>query len=235
MANSDRIIADAEALLRRVSPEGRHYAQRQRRRRMQAMARVARRLIVATGALIAAMFAWGFIVGPIGQFGLLAVVAAIVLAWVVIVGLSREPEETPQRLAQSDLPLLPSRTEAWLQRQRPALPAPAARLVDGIGLKLEALTPQLVGLDPAEPAAAGIRKLLSVELPELIEGYARVPQNLRKIERDGPSPDRQLLDGLSLVDSQLAEMSEDLAAGDLRALATQQRYLELKYRDDGEA
>jgi len=235
MANSDRIIADAEALLRRVSPEGRQYAQRQRRRRMQAMARVVRRLIVATGALLAAMFAWGFIVGPVGQFGLLAVIAAIILAWVMIVGLSREPEETPQRLAQSDLPLLPSRTEAWLQRQRPALPAPAARLVDGIGLKLETIAPQLAGLDPAEPAAAGIRKLLSVELPELIEGYARVPQNLRKIERDGPSPDRQLLDGLSLVDRQLAEMSEDLAAGDLRALAVQQRYLELKYKSEDDA
>jgi hypothetical protein len=152
----------------------------------------------------------------------------------VIVGVGREPEETPQRLAQSDLPQLPSRTEAWLQRQRPALPAPAARLVDGIGLKLETLAPQLAGLDPAEPAAAGIRKLLSVELPELIEGYARVPQNLRKLERDGPSPDRQLLDGLGLVDRQLAEMSEDLAAGDLRALATQQRYLELKYKDGEE-
>ena len=235
MANSDRIIADAEALLRRVSPEGRQYAERQRRRRLHAMTRTLRRLIVATGAILAAMFAWGLIIGPVGQFGLLAAVAAIVVTWVVIVGIGREPEETPQRLAQSDLSQLPSRTEAWLQRQRPALPAPAARLVDGIGLKLETLAPQLAGLDPAEPAAAGIRKLLSVELPELIEGYARVPQNLRKLERDGPSPDRQLLDGLSLVDRQLTEMSEDLAAGDLRALATQQRYLELKYKDDGEA
>ena len=235
MANSDQIIADAEALLRRVSPEGRQYAERQRRRRLHAMTRTLRRLIVATGAILAAMFAWGLVIGPVGQFGLLAAVAAIVVAWVVIVGIGREPEETPQRLAQSDLPQLPSRTEAWLQRQRPALPAPAARLVDGIGLKLETLAPQLAGLDPAEPAAAGIRKLLSVELPELIEGYARVPQNLRKLERDGPSPDRQLLDGLSLVDRQLTEMSEDLAAGDLRALATQQRYLELKYKDDGEA
>jgi hypothetical protein len=234
MANSDRVIADAEALLRRVSPEGRQYAERQRRRRMNAMTRTARRLIVATGAILAAMFAWGLAIGPVGQFGLLAAVAAIVIAWVVIVSMSREPEETPQRLAQSDLPLLPSRTEAWLQRQRPALPAPAARLVDGIGLKLETLTPQLAGLDPAEPAAAGIRKLLAQELPELIEGYARVPQNLRKLERDGPSPDRQLLDGLSLVDRQLAEMSEDLASGDLRALATQQRYLELKYKDGEE-
>jgi len=183
---------------------------------------------------MAAVFAWGLAIGPIGQFGLLAAIAVAIVAWVAVIAIGREPEETPQRLAESDLPMLPARTEAWLQRQRAALPAPAARLVDGIGFKLEALAPQLAGLDPNEPAAAEIRKLLANELPELIEGYARVPESLRKVERDGPSPDRQLVDGLSVVDRQIAEMSESLAAGDLRALATQQRYLELKYKDEGE-
>ena len=235
MAKSDQVIADAEALLRRVSPEGRAYARRARERRMRAITRTARRLIVATAAVMAVLFAWGLAIGPVGQFGLLAAIAAVIVAWVVIIGVGREPEETPERLVESDLPLLPARTESWLQRQRPALPAPAARLVDGIGLKLETLTPQLAGLDPSDPAASEIRKLLANELPELIQGYARVPQNLRTMDRDGPSPDRQLIEGLSVVDQQLAEMSANLAAGDLRALATQQRYLELKYRDEGDA
>ena len=81
-----------------------------------------------------------------------------------------------------------------------------------------------------------MRKLLSIELPELIEGYARVPLSMRKIERDGgPSPDRQLAEALGVVDEQLGQISADLASGDLHRLATQQRYLELKYKDGDEA
>jgi hypothetical protein len=169
--------------------------------------------------------------------GFLAALVTMVIAWGVILAMGHEPAETAQSLAAtSDIALLPQKTEAWLQRQRPELPAPAQRLADGIGLKLEQLGPQLAGLDAREPAAAEVRKLLSVELPELIEGYARVPGNLRRVERDGyPSPDKQLAEALGVIDGQLAEVSSNLASGDLHRLATQQRYLELKYKDDGQA
>ncbi|UAK24382.1 hypothetical protein [Sphingomonas nostoxanthinifaciens] len=229
MADPSRIVADAEALLQRVSPEGRRLAARARQRRFTARMKTARRLAAAMAAVIAVAILWGLLVGPIGQFGFLAALVAMAVAWVAILLLSRTPAETPQTLAQSDLPLLPQRTEAWLQDQRAALPAPAARLVDGIGVRLEALAPQLVALDAREPVAAEVRKLLSIELPELIEGYRRVPTALRGGARDGPPPDRQLADGLGVVDEQLARISADLAAGDLQKLATQGRYLELKY------
>lgn len=234
MADPNRIVADAEALLQRVSPEGRRLAARARERRLKRRLRTGRQMLIAFALIVAVAIGWGLVIGPIGQLGFLAAVVALVIAWVGIVAVSREPLETVQSLATSDLPLLPQRTEAWLQRQRAALPAPAARLIDGIGLKLETLGPQLQGLDPREPAAAELRKLLSVELPELIDGYSRVPANLRRAERDGPSPDAQLIQALGVVDEQLAEMSASLASGDLRKLATQQRYLELKYRDDGD-
>jgi hypothetical protein len=235
MVNSDRVVADAEALLQRVSPEGRRLAQRQRERRNKAMVRAVVRII---GATLAIMLAAG-IVGafiPIGQMGFLAALILIVASWVVILAMSHESAETVQSLAAtSDIGLLPQKTEAWLQRQRPALPAPAQRLADGIGLKLEQLGPQLAGLDPREPAATEVRKLLSVELPELIDGYTKVPPNLRRVERDGyPSPDKQLAEALGVIDGQLAEMSSNLASGDLHRLATQQRYLELKYKDETE-
>lgn len=232
MVDANRVVADAEALLHRVSPEGRDLARRARQRRYATRLKAGRQMLLATIVILAAAIGWGVVIGPIGQFGFLAALVAIIASWVVIGALAREPAETPQTLAASDLALLPRRTEAWLQRQRPALPAPAIRLVDGIGLKLEQLAPQLAALDPREPAAAEVRKLLSTELPELIEGYTRVPAALRKLERDGPSPDRQLIDALGVVDQQLAEMSADLASGDLRKLATQGRYLELKYKDE---
>src|SRR3546814_8219711 len=76
----------------------------------------------------------------------MAVVAAIILFW------PSAPDPTPETLMKTDLAELPLRIEEWLERQRAALPAPAARLVDGIALKLEALNPQLQTLEPREPA-----------------------------------------------------------------------------------
>ncbi|PZU10056.1 hypothetical protein [Sphingomonas sp.] len=233
MPDPHRVVADAEALLRRVSDEGRVQARRERRKRNAAAIRTLRRLAVATAAVFAAAIVWAMAIGPIGMIGFTGALLALVAAWAIILFSSRSIEETPERLVQSDLARLAPRTETWLQAQRPLLPPPAARLIDGIGVKLDALGPQLAALDPNEPAAAGIRKLLAEELPELIQGYARVPLSLRKA-RDGIGPDVQLMQGLSAVDDELARMSEDLAAGDMRALATQGRYLELKYKDETE-
>ncbi|MBW8742779.1 MAG: hypothetical protein JF628_00255 [Sphingomonas sp.] len=231
MPDPNRVMADAEALLQRVSPEGRRLAQRQRQRRNRVLLKAFLRALGATIAIILAATAVGWVI-PIGQIGFLAALVAILAAWVVMFAISHEPEETVQTLAASDITMLPQKTEAWLQRQRPALPPPAQRLADGIGLKLEQLAPQVASLDPREPAAAEVRKLLSVELPELIDGYTRVPLNLRQDAGNGIAPDKQLVEALSVVDSELARMSADLASGDLNKLATQGRYLELKYKDD---
>jgi len=231
MPDPNRVMADAEALLQRVSPEGRRLAQRQRQRRNRVLFKAFVRALGATIAIILAATAVGWVI-PIGQIGFLAALVAILAAWVVMFAISHEPEETVQTLAASDITMLPQKTEAWLQRQRPALPPPAQRLADGIGLKLEQLAPQVASLDPREPAAAEVRKLLSVELPELIDGYTRVPLNLRQDAGNGIAPDKQLVEALSVVDSELARMSADLASGDLNKLATQGRYLELKYKDD---
>jgi hypothetical protein len=48
------------------------------------------------------------------------------------------------------------------------------------------------------------------------------------------SPDTQLIEGLNVVDAELQRMSEQLASGDLHKLATQGRYLELKYQGDSD-
>lgn len=226
-----QVAARGDEVLRRLSPEGRRQRQRMRERRRRAAARLARRLVATWFAIVLAALAAGLFIAPIGITGAMLVGLALVLATIAILFASRTPEPTQEALAGSDLPLLPQRTEEWLERQRPALPAPAARLIDGIGLKLEALAPQLATLDPREPAAAEVRKLLCDELPELVNGYKRVPEGLRRVSRDGPSPDRQLLDGLSVVDGELSRMTAQLASGDLHKLATQGRYLELKYRN----
>jgi hypothetical protein len=230
MPDSNRVLEQAEALLRRMSPEARRLATRARQRRWRVFVRRLGRAALAMLAIAFSAGMFGLLVAPLGIEGLLLAFVAMALVAGVIIFWPSAAEPTPETLVKTDLTALPLRTEEWLERQRPALPAPAARLVDGIGLKLEALAPQLRTLDPREPAAAEIRKLIGEELPELIDGYRRVPQNLRRDGRNGMSPDKQLVEGLAVVESELGRMTEQLASGDLDKLATQGRYLELKYR-----
>ena len=229
---ADEIIAKAEALIQRHS-DNRQQQRRARERRRRRWMRRMTRMAIAVAAVMFAMVAIGLAGFPIGIeglfLGLLAMTGLIVLLAVVPV----EAEPNAEALPTTQLALLPLRTGEWLSTQRLALPAPAVRLVDGIGLKLEALVPQLQTLDERAPAAAAVRRLIADELPELVKGYSRVPPALRRIDTDGIVPEQQLIDGLGVVDAELSRMSEQLARGDLERLATQGKYLELKYRNGG--
>jgi hypothetical protein len=226
--NSDLIISKAEELMRRASPEGRAAARRRYERRKARAARMLRRMFFATLAILVGAIVWGMI-SPIGASGVMAVALAVILAWVGVILFTAEPVAKAEELPQVPLKALPQRTEQWLESQRPALPAPANRLIDQIGVRLDCLAPCVQHLDEREPAAAEVRRLVGEELPELVRGYQRVPQQLRR-----QGPDAQLIDGLRLVESELGRMTEQLASGHLDQLATQGKYLELKYRGDPE-
>lgn len=235
MATSDDIIEHAADFLRRISPEGRAASRRRRERRKAAFRRIAKRLVLVSVLILAGTIAAGIVLGPIGLNGVLIMILAMVLAWTAVLMTGRSAEPTPERLATSDLAQLPQQTEAWLDKQRPALPAPAQRQIDQLALSLEAIAPQLAALDPRLPEAIEVRRLIGDELPELVRGYQRVPPSLRREPLNGgPSPDRQLVDGLGTIGEEIARMNARLAAGDLKALATQNRFLEIKYRGDGE-
>jgi hypothetical protein len=228
---SDEILARAEQALQR---HGGH-SRLQRR----ALERVARSGIVKAKRLawLAAGFLFGvplfaLFVQPLG-------IGGVILAAMLFAGLALGALLWPAGARIAALPTattalaqLPLSTEVWLANQRAALPPPAQRLADGIGLKLEQLAPQLQRLDDKEPAAFEIRRLIADELPELVRGYQRVPDHLRRDGVNGMSPDKQLIEGLTVVDSELNRMSTQIASGDLNALATQGRYLELKYQGD---
>jgi hypothetical protein len=228
MNSTDEAIAKAEAVLTRVS-------QRDVRRRVQ---RAGRRAVRATkfsvfgviGVLLSAIII-GFFV-PLGISGVMLTVLAMMAAVALAVMFSGEADVIVEALPNAPIKALPHQTAQWLDQQRPMLPAPAQRLSDGIGLKLEALGTQLQTLNENEPAAAEIRRLIADELPELVRGYGRVPEALRRADTNGIIPEKQLVDGLSVVDSELTRMSEQLAKGDLEKLATQGKYLELKYQGD---
>jgi len=237
MADSRATMDRAEEILERVRARTSPRQVRAHRRRV---AGFFRRLKYACLAVLAVMLAGGLIgsfVTPLGIGGFFLMLVAMAVLFFTILGWPRSAEPTPQQIARTELPMLPQQTERWLEAQRPALPAPAQQLADQIGIKLEAMAPQFAKLDPREPAAYELRKLVAEELPELVDGYRRVPDAMRREARNGGlSPDRQLVEGLRVVDEELLRMSERLASDDLDKLATQGRYLELKYRgEDGQA
>lgn len=233
MSSSDRILAQADELLRRVSPQARELARRQRQRRNEALVRRLRRAVIAAIAIVIGMSVVGGIISTIGFSWVMLTLLITALVGFAFLIAPQGDEVTQEKLMESELPALPSNTEAWLAKQRLALPAPANRTLDKIATRLEELRPQLANLDPREPAAVEVRRLVGVELPELVEGYKRVPDHLRTNPSHGDqTPQKQLTDGLEIVEEEISRMTRQLASGELDALATQGKYLELKYRGD---
>lgn len=227
----DRAVERAGALIGRLSPQAQRLAQRARQRRRAFFLKKLGRVIIAGGAIMVASALFGLFFQPLGATGVMLVAGLFILAAWLLLAYPRYPDASTETLVQTDLKYLPAQTEVWLAQQRKALPAPAQRQFDAIGLRLEALAPQLQTLDPREPAAIEVRKILSEHLPELVGGYARVPEPLRRERQpSGKTPDEQLTDGLKLIDEEIGEMTRNIAAGDLHTLATQGKFLELKYR-----
>lgn len=230
MSRSDRILADAEAVLRRHSERGQSLSARARQRRNAGLMRKAKYAVAAVLAILIGSAVAGFVM-PLGTSGVMIVLGLIIAALLLVALIPAERRVRTEALAQTALPALPLQTEIWLENQRRALPAPAVTLVDSIGVKLETLAPQLERLGEQEPAAQEIRRLLSDHLPELVTGYQSIPAPLRREERNGRVPEKQLVEGLAVIDAEIARMSETLASGDLDKLATQNRFLELKYQE----
>lgn len=231
MSDVDDAIAAARASWARISDTSEGTPTRARRRRTTS---IARRLTWIAGAIVAILVAaavWGMIV-PLGIMGALAVMALLVGT---VVLLSVWPAEgrapPPERLRTVDLRALPAQTERWLGAQRQGLPKPAQVLVDRIGERLDTLSPQLARVEPETEAAHEVRRLIGEQLPAFVTDYAKVPEPLRKVERNGRSPDAELTAGLQLIEREIAEMTERLAQGDLDSLQTRGRFLEMKYRD----
>ena len=192
-----------------------------------------RNIVLAVVGIWVGLSIVGGIISGIGFTGLAIGVAATVAAvWV----LGQYPKlKVPSRADinpnTTDVRALVGRTELWLESQRRALPAPAVKLVDLIGLQLDALGEQLVGLDQASPQAVEVRKLVGQHLPEMIDGYQKIPEQLRHEERAGTTPAKQFVDGLQTISGEIDSVTRQLAAGALDNLAIKTRYLEYKYGD----
>ena len=238
MTEVDQQIERARAAMARISEDYRgqvgaqYRAHGKRLKRKAAGAGTRLAFICAVNAIILIAAAVLGMVVPLGLFGGLAVLllmAAVTIA-IAIAPAARAPSE--KVLREVDIKALPGKTERWLEAQRPALPAPARGLVDQIGIRLETLSPQLGRLEGREEEAYEVRRLIGEQLPAFVKDYARVPEPLRRVERNGKTPDAELVAGLKLIEQEIADMTARLAQNDLDNLSTRGRYLEIKYRDE---
>ena len=221
----------AQTMIMRVSPEGRALAQQERERRQRATTRLVGRIALA--ALIVVLTTW-FVdveIVAVGSLGIVAAMVAFLVACAAIGIVSRDRPAAIADVARSPLSRLPAAVGGWLAEQRPPLPAPALPLVASLSQRLGDLAPQLATLDANGPAADAVRRLLATDLPALVRGYQDVPPSLRaRTNEDGQSADAHLLHGLAVVDGEIGRMTEQLARGAFDELATQNRFLDLKYQ-----
>lgn len=207
---------------------------RLRQLRWQHRLRRLRRATIASGAIgLAAMIA-GFFIGGIGADGVLATVFAMLATFILLATYPRMVPPSADDLRGTDLDGLTGQTEAWLEAQRPLLPARVQAQIDLIGTGLEQLSLQLPRLDEREPAAMEVRKLLGEHLPALVQSYTHIPAALRGEPSAGSTPDAQLANGLDIVAREIETMTRQIARGELDALATRGRFLESRYIGPGD-
>jgi hypothetical protein len=237
--DNDRLQAQGRALLRDNQAGGRHRqvlapgaaigegSRRVRKSNWQTRLKLG---ALAVAAIFVASTVAGLVLDGIGFAGMVITFLALVAA-VVIFG--QYPKvKLPSRAdltRTQDARQLVARTELWLEQQRPALPAPAVRLVEGIGVQLDALGAQLAHVDPGHAAAGETRLLVGEVLPEMIDAYRRIPAHLRSEARAGSTPDQQLVDSLTKISTEIDHVTRQLAEGSLDDLAIRSRYLDYKY------
>ena len=226
-SNSDDTLTAAARSLRnvRMMPIG---TKSQALRRAHFWSKLSK-AVIAVGVVLIGAGIVGGIIGGIGFWGVMITALLVAAAAFVLMRYPEMPMPTTESLKLTDLGTLAGKTEIWLEAQRPALPPPAVTLMQDIGIRLDQLAPQLQTLDDNDPAAREVRKLVGEHLPELINGYKRIPDSLKHKEHAGKTPAQQLVDGLKTIDREIETMTGQISRGELDKLAVRGRYLEMRY------
>ena len=232
--DSDRLLADGRSLLqdnraggrhRRTASIGRGSAEVKQRNLMTRIKLIGGSLL----AIVLAASVLGIALNGIGFTGIMIAFLAVVACTFLFSNFPKVRVPKFDDLNTGDVRHMVSRTELWLEHQRPALPPPAVTLVDQIGLQLDALGVQLEHVEPLHPAAVETRKLVGETLPGMVEAYRKIPAHLRKEQRAGGSPDEQLVESLGKISAEIDHVTRQLADGALDDLAIRTRYLDYRY------
>ncbi len=205
-----------------------------RLRRQRAVGRAGKKLgrVGMAAALVTfGLMFYGLFIAPLGIDGLFTGIGLAIVAMVLVLVMSRERPIAASTIAAAPPAMLPSRTDAWLDRQRKRLPPAAAPVLDAISTRLAQLEPQLALMDQRNPVSDELNRLLGQHLPGLVDSYAKLPEpERRRAPAGGGLPmEARLIEGLKLVEAELGDATEQLAAADRDAFLTQGRFLETRY------
>lgn len=208
---------------------------RRARRKAERAGRKAKRMAMLVAGVVVLTLFYGIAIGPIGIGALMSIVLLTIIACILLGVFPRDVAAPPAKLAVARPALLPSQVESWLDAKRRALPALAAPKVDAISAQLAALQPQLATVPAGDPTALELNRLLGKHLPELVASYEKVPAAQRKASTvpGGPTIERQLVDGLGLIETELARVNDRLGAADRDNFLVQGKFLENRYGKDG--
>lgn len=233
----ERAIARFDRVTQQLDQRGgpaQEAARRERQRLNLGLGRTLSKVGIAIGLIWLATILFGLF-NPIGMFGFLAaLIATIAVAGILIGRGGRQALSAPAPSADLPNGTMVDRFDSYLYRVRPALPAPAQAQLDALSAVLPSLKESLERVDTLDPQAQDARRLMSVHLPGLIERYADVPKAYRQ-EQDGEGKtvDERLVESLAAARGALAEVSQQLARGDLAAFETQGRFIKSRYGEQG--
>lgn len=234
LSEVDRTIERANAALERARTRETSPAVsgRQHRAQIRRAQRFAAILGGGFAAILAVVIGWSLLFGVVSGLGILMLILAALAVFVVAGVWSRDPDIEVSSIARGSLPAIVDKTDRWLSQQRAALPAPAQTLSDQLGARIAALQPQLATIDEGSHEARELRRLMGDELPDLVTKYRQVPKHLQREERNGRVPEQELVEGLRVLDQQIADVSRNMGVAQMDQLSSQKRYLELRYQDD---
>lgn len=159
--------------------------------------------------------------------------AAGALAWP-----ARTPAPPPEPEAMPEVPIdtLVAHLDGLLSRAGNRLPDAAVLSLQGIRATLDDLLPRLAALEyssalPIEDSFE-VQETLRRYLPELIEGYLRLPPSFATGQPldDGRTAAQTLCGQLQLLDESIRQIAHEAYEGDAEALVASGRTLERKFR-----
>lgn len=235
----DEVLArwDEQERRLRSTPEAELARRHRRQRAVGRLGKTLGRLGIAAATVMFGLLLYGLIIAPLGIDGLFTGLGLALVAMALVLVMSRERPIAAATIATAPPAQLTARTDAWLDRQRKQLPSAAAPVLDAISTRLAQLQPQLALTDARTPVALDLSRLLGQHLPGLVESYVKLPEpeRRRRTADGGPPMEARLIEGLKLVEAELGDTTEQLAAADRDAFLTQGRFLETRYgKGDGE-
>ena len=188
-----------------------------------------RNIVLGVLGIFAVTSIAGWILNGIGFWGIMLTFVALIG---VVGGFSMLPKvKIPKRteLKKGDAKQMVARTELWLEAQRPALPPPAVKVVEQLGVQLDALGLQLETIDQNNPAVGEVRALVGEYIPETIDNYRKIPAHLRSEQQAGKTADERLTESLGKISGEVDRVTRRLAEGALDDLAIKSRYLDYRF------